>query len=312
MPLRAAPAALRSTAARRRAAHVAFSVARRRSVFVSGLLQIASRGEGANTSRRFREGGVRVSSAGNSWAVFVPIRVFASWETSLLQKGPLQIRLVWSETSGFWVISDAFCAGCRGIRGVVGLWAGVLASVVHGRRVGEGTAWGQWGRVRVFLDAGGGGGGGPPSSALRGTAPVGAAAARSHLWIGFRLDGRTAPRMAPPLLGSREAGTTVGGRGKRTLVVGRARHRTGGRGRVPPSISLSERRPYGSCLVGAMRVRGTWWGRLGYTTGLTPPSMFMAVPVMKLARSEARKVMRLAASSDSPTRPRGTFLPISA
>ena len=83
------------------------------------------------------------------------------WETSLLQNWPLQIRLVWSETSGFWVFSDAFCAGCRGIRGVVGLWPVCLRRVVHGRRVGEGTAWGQWGRVRVFLGCGIGDGDGP-------------------------------------------------------------------------------------------------------------------------------------------------------
>ena len=108
MPLRAAPAALRSTAARRRAAHVAFSVARRRSVFVSGLLQIASRGEG------LPPGGSSAVLDSNCFN-----GLFAMWETSLLQNWPLQIRLVWSETSGFWVFSDAFCAGCRGIRGVV-------------------------------------------------------------------------------------------------------------------------------------------------------------------------------------------------
>ena len=100
------------------------------------------------------------------------------WETSLLQNWPLQIRLVWSETSGFWVFSDAFCAGCRGIRGVVGLWPVCLRRVVHGRRVGEGTAWGQWGRVRVFLDAG--------------------------------LETETAPRRAPAL-GSRFRGNDGGG-----------------------------------------------------------------------------------------------------
>ena len=104
---------------------------------------------------------MRVSSAGNSWAVFVPIRVFASWETSLLQKGPLQIRLVWSETSGFWAIVRRVLRRLLAAFAVSWSWGRcACVGVVHGRRVGDGTAWEQWGRVRVFLDAGGGGGGG--------------------------------------------------------------------------------------------------------------------------------------------------------
>ena len=215
-------------------------------------------------------------------------------------------RLVQSE----WVLGDfrrvsrRFLRHSRG-RGLV---AGVLARVVHGRRVGEGTAFAQWGGVRVFLDAGAGGGGGPPSSALR-TGPSRASGQAQGERRGFEARLRSglvgACRRPAHLWIPAFAGTTVGGGGGNgpRLVVGRP-------ALCPfilrfPSARTGTPRPSGFPPARERRLGG-------YTTGLTPPSMLMAVPVMKLARSEARKVMRLAASSDSPTRPRGTFLPISA
>ena len=373
MPLRAALAASRLFTARRRAAHVAISVARRRGVFVSGLLQISSWGGSL--------------PPGGSSAVLTSIRfngLFARWETSFLQNCPLQIRLVLSTTGPFRVrtrglgaISDRFLRMLLRHSWGRGLVAGVLARVVHGRRVGEGTAFVQWGGVRV---EGASGGGAPfvcPQDRLRQAQGerrgfearlrcglVGACRRPAHLWIpafaGTTMAGvgsrRGGDGPAPPPLPwvPAFAGTTVGGvRDTRGLVVAEGPLRVpsgqaqGERKRASPrpcgfgrSVGVrgghfagtavggardtrglvvaegpstgsgrTESRIAPTVLVGA---RGVWGSGFGYTTGLTPPSMFMAVPVMKLARSEARKVMRLAASSDSPTRPRGTFTPIAA
>lgn len=46
--------------------------------------------------------------------------------------------------------------------------------------------------------------------------------------------------------------------------------------------------------------------RIGQTTAESPPSTLMATPVMKLARSEARNVIRSATSLAVPIRPMGT------
>ena len=242
------------------------------------------------------------------------------WETSLLQNWPLQIRLVLVRNE--WVLGVFRRVLRRLLRHSRGRWlvAGVLARVVHGRRVGEGTAWGQWGRVRVFLR-------------VRGLVVVEGP---------LRVPSATGPSRASGQA-SRERGNGEGS--KRACDVGcvvacrrpalpwwwrlsALRQAQGERSLSawPGSLAFSgmavlslaaistgsgrtETRIAPTVFVGEIRVVG--YGS-DYTTGLTPPSMFMAVPVMKLARSEARKVMRLAASSDSPTRPRGTFLPISA
>ena len=240
MPLRAALAASRLFTARRRAAHVAISVARRRGVFVSGLLQISSWGGSL--------------PPGGSSAVLTSIRfngLFARWETSFLQNCPLQIRLVLSTTGPFRVrtrglgaISDRLLRMLPRHSWGRGLVAGVLARVVHGRRVGEGTAFVQWGGVRV---EGASGGGAPfecPQDRLRQAQGerrgfearlrcglVGACRRPAHLWI---------PAFA---------GTTIAGVGSRRS----------GDAPAPgpcPGFPLSRERRLGVC-----GTRGGWWWR---------------------------------------------------
>ena len=147
-----------------------------------------------------------------------------------------------------------------------GLVAGVLASVVHGRRVGEGTACGQWGRVRVFLGCGIGDGGGPLAAPLP--------------WV---------PAFARTTVGG--SGGTLAGTGggvphaRRTSGyrlspvrrgVGSSRGGGGPAPRPCPGFPLSRERRWGAPRPsGAFGTRGgCWWRRAPPGTapwGLRPP-----------------------------------------
>ena len=254
MPLRAAPAASRLFTARRRAAHVAISVARRRGVFVSGLLQISSWGGSL--------------PPGGSSAVLTSIRfngLFARWETSFLQNCPLQIRLVLSTTGPFRVrtrglgaISDRLLRISNSLCGLLGLpaareghtgpWFLDRCGCVHGPW-GEGSG-GMGGRARGRCQGAGKWGvvcgGGPPSCALR---------------TGFdrlRANGEGSERACDVGWWGRAAARRTSGyrlspvRRWRVWEVGEAE--TPPRRHPCPGFPLSRERRWGEC-----GTRGGWW-----------------------------------------------------